>query len=320
MKKVLLASTVLAMTATVAAAEVTLSGSARMGIIDNFGSGDNIAFTSRARVVFTLSGETDGGLAFGASFRADNASGANNGTAGSVFISGAFGKLSMGDVDGAALAATGHVDGVGLTGLGDLNELTFIANGGTDTDGGGVEDTSDPSALYQYTAGDIAVYLSVTNPKGIDNISGQEVVAYAVGAAYTMGNYKVSAGYEMTDGSEGLGDTRKQRHWIIGADATFGAVTLKARYGDFSGSTGGVDINAEQYSISATYTQDALSATVFYVDNEDINTQPLPGSGRKAYGIGAAYDLGGGASVKGGYVKNKTDDTNAFDLGVAFSF
>ncbi|NJS38490.1 MAG: porin [Rhodobacteraceae bacterium] len=75
---------------------------------------------------FTLSGETDGGLSFGASFRADNAAGANAGTAGSVFISGGFGTLSMGDVDGAANAALGHVDGVGLTGLGDLNEVTYL--------------------------------------------------------------------------------------------------------------------------------------------------------------------------------------------------
>ncbi len=34
----------------------------------------------------------------------------------SVFISGAFGKLTMGDVDGAAQSATGHVSAAGLTG------------------------------------------------------------------------------------------------------------------------------------------------------------------------------------------------------------
>jgi len=320
MKKILLASTVLAMTATVAAAEVTLSGDARMGIIDNFGSGDNVAFTSRARVRFTLSGETDGGLTFGASFRAHQAAGAANGTNGSVFISGAFGKLSMGDVDGAALAATGHVNGVGLTGLGDLNELTYLGNGGADTDGGGVDDTSDPSALYEYSAGDLAVYLSVTNPAGISNVASEEVVAYAIGVAYTFGDYKVSAGYEMTDGSEGPADVRKQKHFILGGDATFGAVTLQARYGKFSGSSGGVGISADQYSIAATYTMDALSATVFYADNEETTLELLPRGGRKAYGIGASYDLGGGAKVVGGYVKNKTDDEHAFDLGVSMSF
>jgi len=146
-------------------AEITLSGSARMGVIDDFGD-DNTGFTSRARVEFSLSGETDGGLSFGASFRADNASGANSGTAGSVFVSGAFGKLSMGDVDGAANAAVGHVDGVGLTGLGDLNESTFLANGGNDLDADGditgSNEVEDPSALYTYSAGDLNLYISST--------------------------------------------------------------------------------------------------------------------------------------------------------------
>jgi len=142
MKKILLASAAVVAFAPAAMAEVALSGDASMGVISDFGSSDTV-FTSRARVKFTMTGETDGGLAFGAEFRADNAGnatvddGAELGQAGNVYISGAFGKLSMGDVDGAALAAVGHVDGVGLTGLGDLNESTFIAAG------------DDPSALYE---------------------------------------------------------------------------------------------------------------------------------------------------------------------------
>ena len=128
MKTLLTSTALLLASVSFASAEITLSGSARMGVIDDFGD-DNTGFTSRARVEFSLSGETDGGLSFGASFRADNASGANSGTAGSVFVSGAFGKLSMGDVDGAANAAVGHVDGVGLTGLGDLPTVAYSALG-----------------------------------------------------------------------------------------------------------------------------------------------------------------------------------------------
>ena len=136
MKKILLATTMLAATTGFAAAEVTLSGDARMGIISDFDNAltplvneSDLQFTSRARVKFTMSGSTDGGLEFGASFRAQDAVNASKGTAGSVFISGAFGKLSMGDVDDAANAAVGQVSGVGLTGLGDLNEMTYIGGG-----------------------------------------------------------------------------------------------------------------------------------------------------------------------------------------------
>lgn len=267
MKRHLLASTmILAASLGAASAEVTLSGSARMGVIDNFGA-DNTGFTSRARVVFTMSGETDTGLSFGASFRADNASGANNGTAGSVFMSGGFGKLSMGDVDGAANAAVGHVDGVGLTGLGDLNENIFLANGGLS---GYIADnytgdptlvlSGDPSALYEYSFGNATLYASVTNPSyrfvdGGGNISGE---AYSVGAAYVMGTYKFSAAYEKAtqDVLSGSNDDGFYDQLIVGADGTFGAVTVKARYGagnsDFADGSEFTDL--EQWGLSATYT------------------------------------------------------------------
>ena len=130
MKKVLLATSALMLVAGAAAAEVAVSGSARMGVVYN---GTDAEFSSRVRINFDASGETDGGLAFGASTRADQFSG-NNATLGSggttngdstVFISGAFGKLTMGDVGGAADALVGQVSGVGYTGLGDFNEIGF---------------------------------------------------------------------------------------------------------------------------------------------------------------------------------------------------
>ena len=90
MKKVLLASAVLAMTATVAAAEVTVGGDGRMGVTYTEGAVNELAFTSRIRISFTASGETDGGLSFGGSVRADNYENdqATNGLEGSVFLSG----------------------------------------------------------------------------------------------------------------------------------------------------------------------------------------------------------------------------------------
>ena len=105
MKKTLIATTALVLTTGYAAAEVTLSGDGRMGMVYD---GDDITFSSRARVKFHLNGETDGGLKFGGEFRVDqenNRAGvrsASNGTAGHVFISGSFGKLSMGSMDSAS--------------------------------------------------------------------------------------------------------------------------------------------------------------------------------------------------------------------------
>jgi outer membrane protein OmpU len=286
MKKILLATSALVLTAGFAsAAEVTLSGDARMGILDDFGATGPV-FNSRARVTFTLSGESDSGFSFGASFRADNAGasvdeGAEIGQAGKVFVSGAFGTLSMGDVDSAANAAVGHVNGVGYTGLGDLNESTFI--------GGGTKE----SILYEYSAGAFTGYLS----------AGQREVAaetWSVAAKYAAGNFTVSLGYEDNDAGTD--------HVIAGVDATFSSITLKARYGQASGA-----IDGDQWALSATYSANGLGVTAFMTDDSELG-------GAEAWGLGGTYDLGGGASFAAGYSSNETADTDAIDVGLNFSF
>ena len=357
MKKLLLATSILAGTAGLAAAEITLSGDARMGFLDDFvydqDADDDVGFTSRARVTFTFSGETDGGLSFGASFRADNSSNAANGTAGSVFLSGSFGKISMGDVDGAAVAAVGHVDGVGLTGLSDLNESAFIGNGGLNdddlTDLDSLDDTpgltGDPSVLYEYTTGNIGLFVGVTNPgyEGeFDFGAGDETtdgVAWTLGANYTTDAYKFGIGYEdldvdVSDAGGSLGNLSAD-HLYLGADATFGAFTAKVRWGqasidvtdDAGAAIAGAPTDFDQWSLSGTYAMDAISVTGFYADKQFEDSTGANTLSRESMGLGASYDLGGGASLVGGIVDSelqngtdaKTSDT-AFDFGVSFSF
>ena len=236
MKQILLASTALVAFAGAAAAEVAISGSGRMGMVyDKSIFNDNIVivngdakrtsdagfrFDSRVRVAFTLTQETDAGVTFGGSIRADNASNGNNGKGGSVFMSGAFGKLSMGDVDGAAESAVGNLSGVGYTGLGDFNEAFYLQQGNSDLDSN--EELSAfalPAALYEYTTGAASFYFSIGNPGGIGigsdafninddegvNIGNYEVSdavvdqAYGIGAKYSVDNYSFGVGYESID-------------------------------------------------------------------------------------------------------------------------
>ena len=310
MKKVLLATSVLAMTAGFASAEVTVSGTARMGVIADFGDADP-AFTSRVRIIFTASGETDSGLSFGATVRNDQTGVGNTENGDSVvYISGAFGKLSMGDVDGAAAAAVGQVDGVGLTGLSDLNEIAYIL---------GNEDTS---ALYEYSTGSIGLYFSAQPNDGNSN--------FGVGANYTMGDYKFGIGYEnVEDGSTpgsgwpdkigfspffGNGATQV----VLGADATFGPVTAKVRFARYDEDN--IDAGMDQAALSVTYTADALAVTGFYSNFR--GTDATEGYDADFYGVGASYDLGGGATVVGGYSSADygAGSDDAFDLGLSFSF
>jgi outer membrane protein OmpU len=298
MKSLLASTLVLALSAPLAMAEVTLSGSARMGILQDFGS-DDTGFTSRARVSFALSGETDGGLSFGATFRADNATDANIGEGGEVFLSGAFGKLTMGDIDGAAQQAVGNVDGVGLTNLDDLNEMLYIDGGIYGADG------FDPTAAYEYSTGPFTGIISVQNPANDVSAPGSFSPTIGLGARYAADSYSVALGYETNDdaGTDLL---------VLGGALSFGAVSVKANYGRFSY----LGDDYDQWHLSATYSADALSLTAFYSDEDEV----APFGGESGFGLGAAYDLGGGAKVMGGYVRNDTNDTDAFDMGLSFAF
>lgn len=308
MKKILLATTVLAMTASVAAAEVTVSGSARMGIInhrvgaaaavaavaDDLATVQNEArsavaakagameteFTSRVRINFDASGTTDGGLTFGASMRADQNGGNADGTANgdsTVYVSGSFGKLTMGDVaGGAADNLVGQTSGVGFTGNGDNNEIGFL--GGTAT-----------AARYDYTSGALSVSVGVSQLTAADDAS-------SIAVKYAPGSYSVALGYSSVSGNSQID--------MLGS-ATFGAATVKARIADR-------DSAADMaFSVSLDYVAGAATVTAFATQNRDF-------AGTDTAGLGVAYDLGGGAAVKAGVADNGTD--TVYDAGITMSF
>lgn len=344
MKKILLASTILAASAGVAAAEVTVRGDARMGVTyaEDFLNEDTneLAFSSRIRISFTASGETDGGLAFGGSIRADNAAGGAAGTAGSFFISGAFGKLTMGDVAGAAEFVVGDLAGVGFQDLGSHHENIYLSN------------NRRSAARYEYTTGSLTFAVSADNP-GLDGanvnyagllggtlaeivtpaaltnnlgfgVGAAEVVnaptenTYSIGVKYAVDAYAVSLGYETTKV-----DDERIKHIIAGVEGTFSGVTVKATYGQADGLG---DFKLKQMGLSASYKMDALTVRAYH-RQEKVTEAGEPGSLKfTATGIGAAYDLGGGASLVGGLVQRKlsaggeSSKQNLADLGVTFTF
>jgi outer membrane protein OmpU len=296
MKKVLLATSILAASAGFAAAEVATSGSARMGL---YYDGEDAYFSSRVRITFTASGETDGGLSFGASVRADQFGGNgksfidDDGDEGSiggsntnmndatVYISGAFGKLTFGDVDSAANTLVGDVSAVGYTGLGSLNEQTYLIGDAYDF---------DTSMLYEYSTG------------ALSQISGGSYDAgYSVAVKYSTDAFAVALGYESVEDVSALS---------LGGSATFGAVTGKATIINYDG-TGDSE---SAYALSIDYTAGPTTVTAFYRDADDV-------FGYTAFGLGAAYDLGGGATVKGGLVSIDSGDNETIaDVGITMSF
>ena len=282
MKKLLLASTAaLVGSAGVAAADVALSGDGRMGVVYNSGPGNNFMFSSRARVQFTLSGETDTGLAFGGSFGAHNAPGAASGTAGSVFISGDFGRLTMGDTNGAAQFVVGNISGVGFTGLNFYEERTYLANPGTQR----------PIARYDITIDGFTVALSYTNPgSALNDVA-------SIGVGYEFDGFSIGVGYEnVANGTD---------HWIIGGSAEFDGFTVEANYGRSGGN--------DQYGIGAGYSFDDIGVNAYYSRN--FAGQESFGLGG-SYDLGGGASLVGGI-VR---TRTTTPTSTRADFGISFSF
>jgi len=329
MKKLLLATALVSASAGFAAAEVTLSGDARMGLDYNSERDTGTLFTARARVKFSMVGTTDGGLEFGASFRADQsllgvdsddpddlaidglgAIGNNTMEAGSVYISGEFGKLTFGDNDSAANVLVGHVSGVGLTGLGDYNELRYLGQ-------------NDTSMLFEYSTGAITFAASIGQLSsdgstvvdengdivdwdggGINPLNGDSE-AMSLAVKYATDAFSVALGWE---------DRSDITHIALGGSATFGTVTVKAVVSDTD-----IDNDDTQFALSGDFAVgDATTITAFITDEGALNN----------YGIGASYDLGGGASLVGGIVRVDgeafSDSVNSSetraDMGISMSF
>jgi len=238
MKKVLLATTALVMMAGVANAEVAVSGDARFGFQAVEGN-DEITVERRARIKFAGSGEADNGLTFGASFRSHlDATDGNDTNTGNVYISGAFGTLSVGSESSAAEYAVGDLADVGFTGAGSYNE----------TEGFG-----GASIVYTYSADTLTAMVSIGEEAG----NGGEVLdsdSLALGVSYTAGDLTVAAGYENGDDA----------HMIAGITYAMGDTKVKAIYGD--------EGDVSEMGVSVAHTMGAISLAGFYRQYDDVNS------------------------------------------------
>lgn len=350
MKKVLLATTSLVMTAGWAMADVTnkgsdvgasisLQGYASMGIIgtgdpDDLGGLDDdvISFASDIDLKFVMTGQTDGGLEFGAQVDLDETDGTrlweSPWTEGgeTIYIRGAFGTLTMGDTDGAfdwAMTEAAFGDSIG-----DIQEhYGWNGNGGLDAlyDG--------QVARYDYSFGDFSVGVSAELD---DENDGDPILSIGgkYAGTFSGGQWSVGGGYQMVN------DYRNYDvdAWLAGLSGT---VTLDNGFmAILNYSTGEVDVkngndlDPEHYGIAIGYETGPLLVAANYGHFEEyivgwdrfdtISDRPIfsrrDGNG---YGFLANYDLGGGASLQGAVSNNDPDDGDDFvtySFGVAMNF
>lgn len=301
MKKVLFATTALVATAGVAAAEVSLSGSAEIGIL----GGDSIdtQFFHDFDVKFTLSGETDNGLTFGATMDLDEVFGGGTDTIptavdiggadvndSSVFISGNFGTITMGDTDGAFDWALQEI------GIGSAIADDHTTHGGFSGNSGLDGSTDAQIARYDNTFGDFAIAISAELDDAPVDTAG---TTWGLGLKYSAALGGVDLGF-------GLGYQENDLDDIVGVsiDAQFaGGFRAILNYSD-------QDTTGDYVGIGLGYTMDALTVSANYGEFE---------TGVDGYGLAVNYDLGGGAVVQFGYGDDNTG-FNQFSLGLAMSF
>jgi outer membrane protein OmpU len=296
MKKILLLSTVLSLAAGAALADVALSGDGRMGL-SSTDAGKTTSFDSRARVRFALSAEADSGLKFGGQFRASDATNAAAGTRGTVFIEHAdYGRLTMGDIDGAVQAAVVQFVSIGHNDTGKMYEFQFLTGG--DQNSNGIE------ALYAYTNpnmgnGVFGAFLSKGNPGAASgNNTGSSATQigddYAVGVSYTTEFWRIAAGYE---------DNGVRSQSVVSGSYGNGQAEVKVAYGMR-------DDDKEQYVVYGTYIIGTNTLTGFY-------RQDYSGNGYQGFGV--THDLGSGLSLAAGYAEKDTGKAN-LSIGANMSF
>ena len=160
MKKILLATTALTMTAGMAAAEVSLSGSANIGLKYSDAATQQTIVHHEIDMNVVGSSTTDNGLTFSATIEldTDNNSGELGDPSGVVSMGGAFGTISVGAVDAGDDNFFGALE-VGFDGIG----LDDVAEGDF---GGGTHDVS-----YTNTIGAISVAFSTSEDDGNNDLA-----------------------------------------------------------------------------------------------------------------------------------------------------
>lgn len=302
MKKVLLATTALVLSAGFAAAEVKVDGSANVGLKYNEGglsyAGKKAAGYYEIDMNVTGTMESDSGLTFGAQIQLDSQYGSSNavtveGTGlpadlkayiandqnfdANVFISGAFGTIKVGESNWVASDDFG-INDIGFDGIGvdDVAETSMYAN----------SDDSVNDLRWDYSVGAFSTVVS------LDTISED----YGLSVGYDTGVFGAYLAYDYDNETD--------------ADAT--SLLLTGSFGAFSGQLyyATADATDDSYGIYGAYKTGPWTFEAAVAD-ADMATDA-------SYGIGAKYDLGGGATLAGGI--GSVEGDTAADFGVTFKF
>jgi len=299
MKKVLLTTTALVMTAGFAAAEVSLSGKTQISITAT-GNGDNVLNT-HADLNIGLSGTYDNGMTMSTSLGWDTGREADYND-----------DFQLDDAEGGASSAAPNMtigyagytftaDGSGLDNLYDDGNTS--GNFGVAGSMGGIDfalttnidgNASANSYKIGYAVGDITATVTGTNDHTTASVDATKVVV-----GYKMGDTTFTL---TSDDGDDNADTITK----IGVSTKINDITFS--YTAASTGAAGSDVG-DDWDASVAYSAGALSAS-YSLDEDDVGKLVVD------------YDLGGGAtafaSMKAGAASDGSEDFTA--MGINFKF
>jgi outer membrane protein OmpU len=316
MKKLLIATTALVATAGVAAAEVTLGGNGRFGLVyEDDGVTSDTFLSYRMRVNIDASTETDSGVKFGGRIRLQYDNGDNNTIEGGAELNAA---MLYAEASGFRVEV-----GNANTAFDSLNTL-YNAELGFISSTTGSYSVLDAYFSYQsspydstqfdrvgifasYSVGDLVARVSFIDPDQFNDADEEEV---SVAIDYKTGPFSIGAGFASNAG----GNVDYDVFAVLGEYALNDNTNIGIQ---FIGEDGlGVtqnDSTVTLYGNTKLASGIGLGAFVSAIDSDDPAV-----TDDVAAGIGASYDLGG-ASLAGTIQTGFFGQTYA-DVGVNFSF
>ncbi|WP_304620004.1 porin [Paracoccus sediminilitoris] len=337
MKKVLFATTALVLTAGIAAADVTISGYGRTGVLyqedgvrgdrvdadGNVYTASDAIVQSRLRMNIDATTSTDQDVEFGGRIRIQWDQGDDETTVapGYIYVTSNGLTVEIGNsntaYDSAALLYNSEI-GVYSRSFGNSRGDFFAYNtDGYPTYDNVIDATNQRRADYmgvmvKYAIAGVNLRASVVDPDQVyDDLGGDDEKEYSISADYVWNDMLTLSAAYVKNGA-GIDDNDQ---FFVGGEYAFNEKTdIGMLYFD-NGEVDGDDSElGKTVTLYGSYEVAPLTTVSAYVTNNDAEDNDTD----NAYGLGASYDLGG--AMLAGSVQRGYDERVTADMGVQFNF
>jgi outer membrane protein OmpU len=323
MKKILLSTTLLAASAVAAAAEVTISGSGRFGLVyeENRTEADpadptlsipanETLVSGRLRFNVDASTETDSGATFGGRIRFQDVIEDSNGAArfspAYLYVSYEGLRVEVGNANTAFDSAALYYDseiGYISSSFGNKSFDFYSFSSGPY----GADEVRRVGVYAAYSVGDFTGQISYIDGDQVSDLAGPEE-EFSIALAYETDQFTVSAAAVQ----DGAGILDNDQYFLGGAYNVSEAIRVGLLYTSTDDGLLAHQVG-DTVTLFGSYTTGPTKIEAYIANNDDeANISDT------VYGIGADYDLGG-ATLSGSIQRGYDEDIYA-DLGVNFSF